>query len=482
MATAAPYESSTRPRDALVAPAHMTRSSLRLIGSIALGNALVPLNSTMIVVALPAIARDAHADLASASWLITTYLIAMAALQPIGGRLGDRFGRRRLMLGALAYFGLASVGAALSGSLAMLTFFRLQQALAGAIVLPNGLGILRHAAGDRAGMHFGLMGAISGVAASVGPLIGGLLVPIDWRLIFTVNVPIVAIAFTLAWSNVPHEEPHARTTRFDVPGVVALGLLLSGAAWVLTSFGHGIPDAPTLALGAAVIAGAVAFVRYENAHEDPAFPPGLFRVRAFTAANGAMCFSNLALYATILAIPVLLADAASTLMIGVALFALSAMGIVLGPVAGALIDRFGARWPTVLGGVLIVIGALATGAVVTGEQLVVLLPSLLVLGSGVAFTFPATRVGAIDTVAPRHAALASGVVSTSRYFGGMLGAIIASATLTAFAPASRGPVLFTVLAFSGVLTAIASLGMPGLARARRMSPVETEELPTPAGS
>jgi MFS family permease len=440
----------------------MNRSSLTLIGSIALGNALVPLNSTMIVVALPAIARDAHADLASASWLITTYLIAMAALQPIGGRLGDRYGRRRLMLAALLYFGLASIGAALSTGLVPLTFFRLQQALAGAIVLPNGLGILRHAAGDRAGMHFGLMGAISGVAASIGPLIGSLLVPIDWRLIFTVNIPVVAVALLLAWSNVPHEEPQPRTT-FDVPGVIALGLLLTGAAWVLTSLGRGVPDAPAIAIALAVAVGAVVFVRYENAREDPAFPPSLFRVRAFAAANGAMCFSNLALYATVLALPVLLADASSPLVVGIALFALSAMGIVLGPIAGMLIDRFGARWPTVLGGVLIVVGALASGAVVTGEHLVVLLPSLLILGSGVAFTFPATRVAAVDTVPARHTALASGVVSTSRYFGGMLGAIVAAAVLTAFPPSTRGPVLFSVLAVSGVLTAIASLGMPTLA-------------------
>jgi MFS family permease len=149
--------------------------------------------------------------------------------------------------------------------------------------------------------------------------------------------------------------------------------------------------------------------------------------------------------------------------VGIALFALSAMGIVLGPIAGMLIDRFGARWPTVLGGVLIVVGALASGAVVTGEHLVVLLPSLLILGSGVAFTFPATRVAAVDTVPARHTALASGVVSTSRYFGGMLGAIVAAAVLTAFPPSTRGPVLFSVLAVSGVLTAIASLGMPTLA-------------------
>ncbi len=449
----------------------MNRSSLTLIGSIALGNALVPLNSTMIVVALPAIARDAHADLASASWLITTYLIAMAALQPIGGRLGDRYGRRKLMLAALLYFGLASIGAALSTGLVLLTFFRLQQALAGALILPNGLGILRHAAGDRAGMHFGLMGAISGVAASVGPLIGSVLVPIDWRLIFTVNIPIVALALLLAWSNVPAEDAQPRTT-FDVPGVIGLGLLLTGAAWVLTSLGRGVPDAPTLAIAVAVVFGAVVFVRYESAREDPAFPPSLFRVRAFTAANGAMCFSNLALYATVLALPVLLADASSPLFVGVALFALSAMGIVLGPIAGVLIDRFGARWPTVLGGVLIVVGALATGAVVTGEQLVVLLPSLLILGSGVAFTFPATRVAALDTVPARHAALASGVVSTSRYLGGMLGAIIAAAVLTAFAPATRGPVLFSALAVAGVLTAIASLGMPDLAQ--RQAVVSTD--------
>src|SRR5436190_8799940 len=112
----------------------MNRAALRLIGSIALGNALVPLNSTMLVVALPAIARDFHASVGDTSWLITTYLIAMAALQPIGGRLGDRFGRRKLMLAALAYFGLASIGAALSTGLVMLAFFRIQQAVAGAII------------------------------------------------------------------------------------------------------------------------------------------------------------------------------------------------------------------------------------------------------------------------------------------------------------------------------------------------------------
>src|SRR4029078_6322060 len=91
------------------------------------------------------------------------------------------------MLGALAYFGIASVGASLSVGLPLLAFFRLQQALAGALIVPNGLCILRRAAGERAGMHFGLTSAMSGAGATLGPLLGGLLTAIDWRVVFLVN-------------------------------------------------------------------------------------------------------------------------------------------------------------------------------------------------------------------------------------------------------------------------------------------------------
>lgn len=434
----------------------------KLILSIAIGNALVPLNSTMLVVALPAIARDAGTNIAAASWLITTYLIAMAALQPIGGRLGDRFGRRRLMLGALAYFGIASVGASLSVGLAPLAFFRLQQALAGALIVPNGLGILRRAAGDRAGMHFGITGSMSGAGATIGPLLGGLLTAIDWRLVFLVNVPVVAIAFFLARSTIPEERARPET-KFDVIGVVFLGIVLSSAAWLLTNLGDGSPDLGTAALAAAVVIGAVLFVRYELAQPDAALPPALFRIRAFTAANAAMAFANLSLYATLLAVPALLAaDASSTVLVGFALTALSAAMVVLGPATGWLVDRYGARWPPALGGMLIVVGCLATGAVITHGQFPLLLGSLLVLGAGVSLTFPATRVAAVDAVPPRYVALASGVVSTSRYFGGMLGAIVAGVALAAN-DASNAPALFGVLAASGALAAVAALGLPGTA-------------------
>jgi MFS family permease len=121
---------------------------------------------------------------------------------------------------------------------------------------------------------------------------------------------------------------------------------------------------------------------------------------------------------------------------------------------------------------LIVAGCLATGAVITQSQFPLLLASLLVLGAGVSLTFPATRVAAVDAVPARHVALASGIVSTSRYFGGMLGAIIAGVALSANDGSNAGT-LFGVLAASGALASIAALGLPGTAHAGEGSEVVT---------
>ena len=105
-----------------------------VVWTAALAGMLVPLNSTMIAVALPRLVDDLHASLRSVTLLVTAYLVAMAALQPVAGRLGDRFGRRPLLLGGLAWFAAASAGAAVAGGLEVLVVFRVQQAIAGALI------------------------------------------------------------------------------------------------------------------------------------------------------------------------------------------------------------------------------------------------------------------------------------------------------------------------------------------------------------
>jgi len=429
--------------------------------AVALGNLLVPLNSTMIVVALPLIGRDLGADHVTLAWLVTSYLIAMASLQPIAGRLGDRFGRRRFMLGALIYFIVASVGAALAPNLLVLVAFRLQQALAAAAVVPNSLALLRgRSVEGKAGTYFGISGATTSIGAAIGPLLGGLLSAIDWRLIFLVNLPLAGLALFMAWRSLPAGDPPRRTAHPDIGGAVALGVLLSLAAWTLTEAGTLAP-AITVVLLAIVAAAAVLFVRYESRHADPALPPFLFTIRAFTNANLTIAFSNLALYGTFLAVPVILAGSApdATIRGGIAISAQSVAMIVMSPVSGALVDRVGARWPTALGGLLIAAGLGILGLSGRASDFGTLLVCMPITGAGVALTFPATRIAALDAVPAHFAALASGVTSSSRYFGGMIGALVAGLALveTSEAAAAR---LFLILAASGLAAALVGSRLP----------------------
>src|SRR4029079_3207284 len=150
----------------------------------------------MIAVALPQIVDDFDTTLGTAGWLVTTYLLALAVVQPIAGKLGDRHGRRPFVVGGLAVFGVASLGGALAPSLLVLSAFRVTQAISGAVVFPNGSGLIRELVPSLPrGRALGIVGGSIAFAAGIGPLLGGILVTAGgWRAIFLVNVPVVAAA------------------------------------------------------------------------------------------------------------------------------------------------------------------------------------------------------------------------------------------------------------------------------------------------
>jgi MFS family permease len=141
-------------------------------------------------------------------------------------------------------------------------------------------------------------------------------------------------------------------------------------------------------------------------------------------------------------------------------------------VSGALVDRVGARWPTVLGGLLIALGLGILGLSGHASDFTVLLICMPITGAGVALTFPATRIAALDAVPARFAALASGVTSSSRYFGGMIGALVAGLALVDATEAAAGR-LFLILAGSGVLAAVAGSQLP-----RYLAPLVEAEVST----
>lgn len=389
----------------------------------ALNGLLAPLNSTMLLVALPDISHGLHVDAASTNWLVTAYLATMALTLAAGGRLGDRFGRRRVIFVGLALNGLFSALGAVAPSLLVLAFARVGMAASSSIVFPAGAALLREfVATERRGRAFGTVSAVLTLAAAVGPLLGGGLVLLDgWRTIFVANLPVVGCAMALAWWALP---AGARAGAGERRSVLRLDLL---------------------------------------------------RIRPFSAAVGAIAFSNLAMYTTLLAIPVITAarSGLGSETRGALLSALSAGSVVFAPIGGRLADRAGRRLPAVAG-MLTATAGLALAAFLGGT--VVLLAVLLaVTGIGLGLSGAGMQTAAVEAVAPEDAGSAAGLYSTFRYLGGVAGTGVSAFVFAWTGPAKALTPLLLMLALAALLAAAASAGLPAPARAAL-----PESKPTPA--
>jgi EmrB/QacA subfamily drug resistance transporter len=426
----------------------------------ALGAVLAPLNSTMVAVALPDIVDGLHASVAASAWLVTGYLIAQASLQPLAGKLGDRLGRRPLMLYGLGLFGLASVGAAVAPSLAVLIVFRVLQAVTAGLVFPNALGLIRELLPvDRRGRAFGLLGSAIGLAAATGPPLGGALVALGgWRAIFLVNLPLIAVALWCAARWVPHC-PTCALGPFDWAGAVAMTTLLAATAWLLN------PGSAPLwvpLLGAAVVAAlGTVFVRYELRRDDPVLQPRFLRVRAFAASTASVGLSNFALYGTLLTVPVLLSErpAWSEAEIGLALAAMSLPMALLSPVGGRLSDQVGRRIAAVTGLALLSAGLLPLG--IAGEHVTapVLIGSLAIIGAGLGLSNAAVQAAGVEALDPGDAGIAAGVFSTGRYLGGIAAASLVAAL--ANGASARYGLLFSFEMLAALLSTVCAIALPG---------------------
>lgn len=463
-----------------------------VVATVTLGTMLAPLNSTMIAIALPRLVVVFRTHVGTAAWLVTMYLILMATLQPVAGKLGDRFGRRRLILAGLAAFGLTSIGAALATDLPVLFAFRALQAVSGAIALPNGAALLRQIVpANRRGTRFGLLGSATSLAAAAGPPLGGLLVGLaDWRAIFLVNVLLVVPALLIGWLALPADAPGpgrttAETHRFDVGGLTAgaqgtaaaapppalaprpfdvggavwLSAVLATLAELLTRVGRAGSAAP-LAVGVPLLAVALALLlRREYRHPDPVLQPRFFRRRTFAAATGAVALSNLAMYSTLLAVPLLLAARPgwSPARIGLLLAALSACTAACAPLGGRLADRYGRRWPVAGGLALLTVGlSILAAAGAAGVRL----PLCLALaGVGLGLSGAGMQTAALEAVSAGEAGAAAGAYSTSRYLGSIVGSSVLAVLVVPAVSAGHGSPVFVLVAVAALCSAVSALAI-----------------------
>ncbi len=392
-----------------------------VLTAIAIGTTLAPLNSTMIAVALPDIQADLDVSLTATTWLVAVYLLTMAVGQPICGRLGDVHGRRRMYLIGLGWFALASIACGIAPSLPWLLLFRAQQALAGALCIPNGIALVREAVpAERRGQSFGVIGMAAGTAAAIGPPLGGFLVQFGgWPAIFLANVPVIAVAVALALRSLPDSGPGAQGPgRFDYQGSLLLGLALGAIVLVpVTSERFGALGIGTL-VPLAGLAG-VMLVRRERRAASPVVDLTLFRHRHYAWACASVSLSNFMLYTTLLALPQLLEgvrgyDVHAT---GLVLASFSAFAVLLGPLGGRWADRRGYWWPAVLGAVGLAAGSILLAASVAGAGIGAIVVSLAIMGVGLGIASVSVQTAAVESVPHDQTASASGIFSTFRYIG-----------------------------------------------------------------
>lgn len=406
----------------------MLPSQRWLLLAIALGTTLAPINSTMIAVALPNIQSDLGVSVAQTAWLVTLYLVAMAVGQPIGGRIGDLFGRRRVYLLGLLWFAIASAACAFAPNLAVLIVFRTQQALAGALVFPNGVAMLRQAVpAERRGSAFGLVGMVTSLAAAIGPPMGGALVhAFDWRAIFWVNLPIIAVAFWLNWRYLPRSmEIGQDRPAFDKLGSLLFALTLGAFIVIPTTIRT---DQRSVALVAALISigCGIGFVFWELRIAHPVVDVRLFSSQAFSAACASIALSNLVMYTTLLALPLYMDHIRddNERVIGLTLTALSALAAIWGLLGGRITDVRGKWFPAVVGAASLFTGTLLLTGTFDLSRLWPAIVALAIMGTGLGVQSAAVQTAAVEAVPVAKTGTAAGVYSTSRYMGSVIGTTI----------------------------------------------------------
>lgn len=254
--------------------------------AVAFGLFMVGLDGSVVSIANPEIGRDLNASTADLQWVTNSYLLALAAALILGGKLGDRFGRRTFYLVGVAGFTVASVAIGLSGSIEGVIAFRALQGFFGALLMPNTLGMLRAVFPPKKfGMAVGIWAMVSSVSTALGPIVGGLLVEhVNWESVFYINAPIGVLALVFSIIVLPQSRNTSATDeKFDIPGVVllALGLLavvfgvVKGETWGWTSAG----TLGTIIAGVLIL---LLFGRYETRIAHPLLPMRLFRNPALT--------------------------------------------------------------------------------------------------------------------------------------------------------------------------------------------------------
>jgi EmrB/QacA subfamily drug resistance transporter len=449
---------------------------------------MVALDQLVVSTALTTMQRDLHASLETLEWTVNAYSLSFAVLLMTAAALGDRWGRRRLLVGGLSVFTLASVGCALAPTVGWLIAARAVQGAGSACVMPLAMAMLTAAyPPEQRGKALGVFSALIGLAVVGGPLAGGAVTEgLAWQWIFWLNVPIGLVVIPLVLART--QESFGPRRSLDYGGIVLATAAALGLVWgLMRGNTSGWSSAEVLvALGLGVAAFG-AFVGWELRVAEPMLPMRFFRSSAFAAGNA----SAFLLYATLMSALFFVSQYLQVVFrygalgAGLRLLPWTVPLFVAGPVSGILTDRFGPR--TLLStGLLLQSAGLAWVSLNAADHrgYAASVAALVVAGAGVTMAMPAAQSAILGAVPPQAIGKASGTFNTLRQLGAVFGIAVVAAVFAAHGgygtPRRFEDGIAPALAVAATMSLIGAgiaLATPG----RRKQATESEQAPVPAG-
>jgi EmrB/QacA subfamily drug resistance transporter len=435
-----------------------------LLAATILASSLAFIDGSVVNVGLPAIGRSLRAGGEALPWVINAYLLPLSALLLFGGAVGDRFGRRRLLIVGVTTFGLASAACAAAHDLAILLLARGIQGAGAALLLPSSLAVLGGAfTGAARGRAVGVWAAVGAMAGAIGPVLGGWLIDTTgWRTIFLINLPIAAGAILLSLLAVPESRDDGPAP-LDWMGAALATFGLGALTWGLSE-GAGPFGWSPMAL-ALVVAGAallLAFGLVERRKGDQALMPlAMFGSRDFLGLTLLTLLDYGALGALFVLVPYQLIGAGhyAATAAGAALLPFPLLMAVASPALGALAGRIGARIPLAAGSLVVSAGLLLAVRIGPGFDIWTdVLPALVVIAIGMSAVAAPLTTAVLSAVDARHTGSASGLNSAVARAGGLVATALLGGVLAARGSALTAGVHLAMVACAAACLAAAVLG------------------------
>lgn len=435
-----------------------------------MASSLAFVDGSVINVGLPAIRESFAASGTTLTWIINGYLLPLSALLLLGGALGDRYGRRRLLLIGVSVFAVASLFCAAAPSITLLLGGRVLQGVGAALLLPNSLAILGATfEGESRGRAVGVWAAVGAAAGAIGPVLGGWLIDlVGWRAIFFVNLPLALAAIYLGWRFVPDERDPGRR-HLDLAGATLASAALTFLTWSLTVASSpqplGARHWASLGVGLGALAAFVVVERRRGA--SAMLPLALFSSRAFVGLTVLTFLLYGALGGVMVLIPFALIELHhySATAAGAALLPLPIVLALISPTMGRVAEKIGPHLPLTLGPMIVGGGCLLAMAIAgDGTYWRTIFPALLVIALGMAGAVAPLTTAVLSSVQASQVGVASGFNSAVARMGGLIATALLSAVMGAMG--AQHAQWFRVAAVAGAVTAVAAgisafLALPG---------------------